>query len=235
MELHGRRAGGRAEHYPGAGLGSVRRRAFLGSRFSPRSGNGELMNQLAMQEEDYSDEPTQAKGEVEWQLQKLKPKHLQICSLLAQGFKNIEVAKLTGVTKEYITMLLRQPLIKQEISRVSEAASARLELMFEKSVDVIADAMENGNHTEKLKGARLHGELTRRIGRVDSMALNQNPADDRLERLAERLEGLLDSTRGGLYNESGEPIEEAEVLREWSHGGGASSSTLQNGDENIGG
>ena len=117
MELHGRRAGGRAEHYPGAGLGSVRRRAFLGSRFSPRSGNGELMNQLAMQEEDYSDEPTQAKGDVEWQLQKLKPKHLQICSLLAQGFKNIEVAKLTGVTKEYITMLLRQPLIKQEISR----------------------------------------------------------------------------------------------------------------------
>lgn len=189
----------------------------------PRSGNGELMNQLA-KVEDYSDEPLQAREEVQWELKKLKPKHMQICSLLAQGFKNVEVASLTGVTKEYITMLLRMPLIKQEVARMSEIAGTRLELMFEKSVDVISDAMSNGNHTEKLKAARLHGELTKRIGRPDPYAVGQNVPDDRLERLANRLEGLLDTKKGGLYDESGQPIfEEAEVVREWPNGGSASA------------
>lgn len=160
------------------------------------------------------DEPIAATEEVPWELKKLKPKHFQICSLLAQGFKNVEVAAMTGVTKEYITMLLRQSIIKQEIAKKAEVTGQRLELMFEKSVDVISDAMNNGNHTEKLKAARLHGELTHRIGRPDPMAVNVNVSDDRLSQLASRLEGLLDTRRGNLYDENGNPIwEDAELVR----------------------
>lgn len=184
------------------------------------------MNQLSVvNTEDYLDEPVFEKEEkVPWELKKLKPLHHQICALLAQGMKNVEVAAMTGVTKEYICMLLRQPLIKQEVARKGEIAGVRLELMFDKSVDVIASAMENGNHSEKLKAARLHGELTRRIGRPDPFALGNNVPDDRLERLANRLEGLLDSKKGGLYDESGNPLEEAEVVRTRTYGGSGEES-----------
>lgn len=144
----------------------------------------------------------------EWVLKQLKPKHFQICGLLAQGFKNVEVAGMTGVTKEYITMLLRQPLIKVELARRAEALGARMELMTEKSVDVIADAMNNGNHTEKLKAARLQSELTGRIGTRTNVNINLTPGEDRLAALAGRLEGLLDNKKGGLYDEAGNPIEE---------------------------
>ena len=181
------------------------------------------MSQLvSVDASEYLDEPLFEKEEkASWELQKLKPLHHQICALLAQGMRNVDVAAMTGVTKEYITMLLRQPLIKQEVAKKAEIAGVRLELMFEKSVDVIANAMENGNHSEKLKAARLHGELTRRIGRPDPFALGNNVPDDRLERLANRLEGLLDSKKGGLYDEAGNPIEEAEVIRTRTYSGGS--------------
>lgn len=173
------------------------------------------MNQLAIQE-DYSNEPLQATEDVpQWVLQKLKPKHLQICALLAQGFKNVEVAGMVGVTKEYITMLLRQPLIKQEIAKRGEVISARFELMTEMTADAMADTLKNGAHADKMKAARLQLEVTKRIGRPDPYANNNTPADDRLEQLANRLENLLDTKRGGLYDESGAPIfEDAEILRE---------------------
>lgn len=191
------------------------------------------MNQLAqVNPEEYLDDPVrETQDRPEWVLKALKPNHLQICSLLAQGFKNVEVAAMTGVTKEYITMLLRQPLIKQEIARKAEVTGQRLELMFEKSVDVIADAMNNGNHVEKLKAARLHGELTKRIGRPDPMALNPNVSDDRLERLATRLEGLLDTKKGGLYDEKGNPIfEEGEIVRERTYDRSTDAQPSQGSD-----
>lgn len=165
------------------------------------------------------DDDFPADTQQEWVLKSLKPKHLQICALLAQGFKNIEVAKIVGVTPEYVSMLLRQPLIRQEISRVSEIAGARLELMFTKVVDTIGETLENGSASEKLKAARLHGELTHRIGRPDPYATNNNPADDRLEKLANRLEHLLDTKKGGLYDEAGNPVEDAEVIRTRTYGG----------------
>jgi len=152
--------------------------------------------------EDVDELPERA----EWVLKKLKPVHIQICSLLAQGFKNIEVAKLTNVTPEYITMLLRQPLIKDEIYRRGEFIGQRFELMTEKSCDVISEAMSNGNNTEKLKAARLQLEVTRRIGRPDPMAVVVNVGDDRLAKLAERLEGLLDEKRTNIYDQHGNPI-----------------------------
>lgn len=178
------------------------------------------MNQLAaIDQEDF--DPTNATEEVtQWEMKKLKPKHLQICALLAQGFKNVEVAGMVGVTKEYVSMLLRQPLIKQEIARRGEVIGARFELMTEMTADAMADTLKNGAHADKMKAARLQLEVTKRIGRPDPYAQGNNVPDDRLEKLASRLEHLLDSTKGGLYDESGAPIyEDAEVVREWSDGG----------------
>ena len=178
------------------------------------------MNQLAPLPENEDFEPFDAMPaeKYEWVLKKLKPVHLQICALLGQGLKNKEVASMCSVTPEYVCMLLRQPVIKQEVARISEIAGTRLELMFEKSVDVIGDVLENGNNSEKLKAVRLHGELTKRIGRPDPYATGTNVPDDRLEQLASRLEGLLTTTKAGLYDEAGNPIfEEAEVIRTIPH------------------
>jgi hypothetical protein len=168
------------------------------------------MNQLTLRqnEEDYADEPTQALAEVpSWELQQLKPKHLQICALLAQGFKNIEVAGMVGVTKEYVSMLLRQPLIKQEIMRKGEVVGARLELMTELSTDAIAHTLQNGNASDKMKAARLQLEVTKRIGRPDPMANQVHPDVDRLARLAERLIQLQSGIRQGrTFNEDGSEV-----------------------------
>lgn len=183
------------------------------------------MTQLAViDQEDF--DPMQATEEVTpWELKTLKPKHLQICALLAQGFKNIEVAGMVGVTKEYVSMLLRQPLIKQEIAKRGEVLSARFELMTEMTADAMVDTLKNGSHGDKMKAARLQLEVTKRIGRPDPFANSANVPDDRLEKLASRLEHLLDNTKGGLYDESGSPIyEDAEVLREWPHSGGSASA-----------
>lgn len=171
---------------------------------------------------EYSDEPINARDadRPDWVLKRLKPVHLQICALLAQGMKNVEVAAFTGVTKEYVSMLLRQAIIKQEIARVCEITGARLELLFEKSVDTIADAMENGSYSDKLKAARLQLEATRRIGRPDPFATGTSAPEDRLATLANRLELLMDSKKSGVYDEAGNPIfEDAEILRERPHGG----------------
>lgn len=188
------------------------------------------MNQLAPID-DYSDEPLQTTEDTpQWEMKKLKPKHLQICALLAQGFKNVEVAGMVGVTKEYVSMLLRQPLIKQEIARRGEVVAARFELMTEMTADALADTLKNGAHADKMKAARLQLEVTKRIGRPDPYANSNMPADDRLERLANRLENLLDTKRGGLYDESGAPIfEDAEILRE-SDGRIIDSTPVQDGD-----
>lgn len=179
------------------------------------------MNQLAVVQPFELDDPfDQIEEPVEWQLKKLKPVHLQICALLAQGMKNIEVAAICGVTKEYITMLLRQPIIKQEIAKRGEVLGQRFELLTERTLDVMVDAMNNGNHGDKLKAARLQLEVTKRIGRPDPMAVNVNVGDDRLTQLANRLEHLLDSKKGGLYDEAGNPIfEEAVVVRDRSYSG----------------
>ncbi len=170
-------------------------------------------------QEDDSDPNVSGDALDVWELKSLKPKHLQICALLAQGMKNIDVAKIVEVTPPYITMLLRQPLIQQEIRRISGVAAVRLEAMFDKGVDVIADVMQNGNNQDRLKAVRLHGELTKRIGRPDPLANTPQVSEDRLEKLAERLASLA---RGARSNGI-ETIIEAEYIVRPSEGQEAST------------
>lgn len=142
-----------------------------------------------------------------WELKKLKPMHMQVCALLAQGMKNVDIARICSITPEYVTMLLRQPVIKQYISQMSEVAGTRLEALFEQSVEVITDVMKNGSEANKMKAVRLHGELTKRIGRPDPMANSQNVNTDRLEKLAERLLFLQGGARlGRTFDEAGNEV-----------------------------
>ncbi len=167
------------------------------------------MNQLALRDtEDYSDEPLQAVEVTQsWELQKLKPKHFQICALLAQGFKNIEVAAMVGCTKEYVSMLLHQPLIIQEIAKKGLIVNQRFELLAERATDVMVEAMQNGTHGEKIKAGRTVLEVTKRLGRVDPNANQVSPDVDRLAKLAERLIQLQTGVRQGrIFNEDGSEV-----------------------------
>lgn len=130
-------------------------------------------------------------GKQGWLLSALRPKHHQLCALLAQGVPRQTIAAVLDWTPEYITMLARQPLIKQEIRNICEVAGLSAEAQFEKVVSVIGETLENGSEKGRLQAARLNLELTGRVGpRVNSVA-DQIDSSARLDRLAERLEGLV--------------------------------------------
>ena len=157
------------------------------------------------------DEPQDGVEEVgPWELTKLKPLHRDVASLVAQGHRNIDVARMLNITPQYVSMLLRQPLVKAYIGEMNEVVGARLEAMFEQSVNVMADVMKDGSHGDKIKAARLQLEATKRIGRPDPLAGMLSPDLDRLEKLAERLIGLQSGIRqGGTFNEAGEEFVDA--------------------------
>lgn len=147
--------------------------------------------------------------DVKWEMKELKPKHREVAALFAQGFKNIEVANMTGFTPEYISMLLRQPLVQAEVRRISEVAGVRLEAMFAQTVDVIGEAMRSGSHKDKIAAARLQLETTKRIGRPDPRIGELDPSVDRLAMLAERLLNLQSNVRS-RRSETNETITDAE-------------------------
>lgn len=145
-----------------------------------------------------------------WQLTKLKPLHKQVASLSAQGLKNTEVAQIVGITPEYVSMLLRQPLVKEYVAQMCEVVGVRLEALFEKSVDVIAETMVNGSEKGRLQAARLQLEATKRIGRPDPNAGLDRGQGDRLAALADRLLALQSNVRQGkTFNENGQEITDA--------------------------
>ncbi len=129
-------------------------------------------------------------------LKKLKQKHRDACALVAQGMKRELVARITGYTPEYISMLMTQPLCVAEVRRLNEYQANRLEAMFGKTVDVIAEGLDNGNIGEKLKAARLQAEITKRLGRNDAPAVGNETSEARLANLAHRLVGLLEQSKG---------------------------------------
>ena len=168
---------------------------------------------------DYQEEPDSEDGaeSTQWILQKLKPKHKQVCALLAQGMKNVDVAKIVEVTPEYITMLLRQPLIVQELKRLSGIAEVKMESLFPKAVDVMGEVLQAGSNGEKLKAARLVGEFTKRIGSGKGMQGEPTNREERLVQLSERLVGLLETKRGNTYE--GSQVSDAEIISERTFSG----------------
>ena len=131
--------------------------------------------------------------EKKWELKTLTAMHMGVCALAAQGLKRGEVSALMGITPEYVTMLLAQPLCKEYVKKLNEAVETRLEALFETSVDVIGQTLRSGSAEEKLKAARLQLEATQRLGKVTRAPEDSEGSVQRLERLAERLVNLLPS------------------------------------------
>ena len=139
-----------------------------------------------------------------WLLKELKGKHKNICSLIAQGVQRKQVASICGVTPEYVSMLLRQPLCMEYVAKLNEAVDVQLEAMHGAAVEAIGSTLREGTFEDKIKAARLQMEATGRVGpRVQ--AQTQTPSNDRLEHLADRLLNLLGKQRGRVYD--GEAIE----------------------------
>lgn len=172
------------------------------------------MNSLALTEDLESEGIEVGEVEPKWELKKLSDKHKEALALVAQGLKLVQVAALVDYTPTYVGMLIRQPLAKEYLREMSEITGARLEAMFEQSVEVIAETMRTGNNSEKLKAARLQLEATKRIGRGDTLTIQTQNPDERFARLADRLVGLLRSARTGeTYNEDGTTAASPEILK----------------------
>lgn len=139
---------------------------------------------------------TGATSQRQVQLAELSPKHRQVAALLAQGVDRATIATICDYTPEYVTWLCGDPSFRAYLKEMLSVADARLEALFESSVDAIAETLVAGSSEEKLKAARLQMEATRRIGPRADTDPGAPPALDRLEKLAERLTGLLRSHRG---------------------------------------
>lgn len=188
--------------------------------------------------DDPEDEDEQALLEAEprvgWQMKKLKPKHKQVASLLAQGARNIDIAKMLGITPEYVSMLTRQPLMQAYIAEMCQHTGLRVEALFEKSVDVIADTLRTGTESGRLKAARLQLEVTKRIGRGEPLSNQGGGTEERLLKLAERLIFLQSGQRRlpGVFNEDGTEIQEAEFSEVGSGSAGPQpAQTVRDGYE----
>ena len=143
---------------------------------------------------DLQPSPSELEPAPQIELQKLSERHKTAASLLAQGVGRAEIAQIVKYTPEYITWLSKQPLFKEYLAEMLEVSQVRLTALFEKSVDVISETMDSGSEDGKLKAARMQMEATGRLGRGQE-APPQASAGDRLERLAERLVGLLQHQR----------------------------------------
>lgn len=145
-----------------------------------------------------------------WELKELKPRHRQVAALASQGKRNTEIATIVGITPEYVSMLLRQPLVKQYVSALCDIADTQIEALYPKVVETIADVLECGSEKGRLQAARLQLEATRRIGRPDPAGRpGEVSAEERLEQLANRLKALQTGVRQGkTFNENGQEIED---------------------------
>ena len=144
-----------------------------------------------------------------WLLRKMTPRHQQICAFLVQGMKRGQIAQAVKCTPEYVTMLTKQPLIQQYLKEISVFAGIQLEGQFSAVVDAVGETLQQGNYKEKMQAARLHGELTKRLGPGSGAEQQAEGSAERLARLAERLI-LLNAARAPQHNSESEQYEDAE-------------------------
>jgi hypothetical protein len=130
-----------------------------------------------------------AHGENEVKLRDLSPKHKQVAALLSQGLGRTEISQIVDFTPEYITWLMRDPQFKEYQAEMNEITNARLEALFGQVPDLIHRNMNSGIPDAELKAARLHLEVTKRIGKQEEKRDTESSLA-RLEILAERLLNL---------------------------------------------
>lgn len=147
-------------------------------------------------------DPAERQGGRAIQLQKLNPTHRQVAAMLAQpGISRSVIAEAVGFTPEYISWLTKDPLFRDYQRGISDFVDAKLEAQYEKVADTIIETLEFGNGDEKLRAARLHLELTKRLGSGTGPASASESSVERLTTLAERLLALQSNVRRGeTYN-----------------------------------
>lgn len=133
-----------------------------------------------------------------FQLKELSAKHRLVVSLLVQGVPREVIAQAAGYTAEYVTWLTRQPLVVESIKELEHYADVQLMALAEKRTDAIREVLTSGSNEDRLKAAKLQLEATNKIGSGRDLR-PEPPQGDRLELLAERLVGLLQSTRGRTF------------------------------------
>jgi|SRR6185312_4266900 len=191
------------------------------------------MNAILQQEPLEEQEESQG-----WQMKELKPKHKQVCAMLAQGIDRRTISNVVGCTPEYITMLSKQSLVKEYIAEMCQAAGLQLDAMFVQSVKVISEVMANGSPKERVAAARLQMEATKRIGSGSSIPKEIIDTNDRLARLAERLlylQGGVTKTIETRRNENGtyqaQTTDEGFSLNQPAQENGDGSSHFSRGEE----
>jgi hypothetical protein len=154
------------------------------------AGQADLQELIPSQEQNLFE-----RREKGWVLRRLSPMHKDMCALIAQGVKRGHVAQACGITPEYVTMLLRQPLVLAEIKRMNEYAEVQLDASFGRVVEAIHEGLDSGSTKDKLQAARLQLEVTGRIGSRSQASDPDSKMEDRLLNLSERLVGLLGGAR----------------------------------------
>lgn len=131
-------------------------------------------------------------------LQKLSQRHKQVLALVAQGVSRTVIGQACDYEPEYITWLVRQQVCQVFLREMIGFNDSRLLALTERSVDVISDAMRNGTVEDQLKAAKLQLTAIGKVGRANGQS-GVTYDEDRLERLAGRLESLLDNAHGHTY------------------------------------
>lgn len=90
----------------------------------------------------------------QFQLKKLSEKHKQVAALLAQGIGRGQISKLVSITPEYVTMLSKQPLFMAYVKEMTAFTDVRLQALYEKGVDIVADLLISGTEDTKLRAAQ---------------------------------------------------------------------------------
>lgn len=107
-----------------------------------------------------------------FQLKRLSPKHMQVAALLAQGIGRSQISKLVKITPEYVTMLSKQPIFIAYVKEMTAFTDVRLQALFEKGVDVVADLMISGTEDTKLRAAQTVLKAVGKDGTQDNVSVS---------------------------------------------------------------
>lgn len=98
-------------------------------------------------------------------LKKLNARHRKLAQMVAEGCKLHEIHLETGYTYARISSLKKDPLVKQEIDRLVESHKDRIEGLFGKSVDAVADSLDpiSASIDQRLKGVDRYIKLREQV------------------------------------------------------------------------
>lgn len=108
-------------------------------------------------------------------LEQIKPRHKQIIALHLSGYKNKEIAQVSGYTEAWISTLLRDPIVKELLEEAYNEQSQRLKALFSDVVDSLKDGLDprKAQIKDRLKASevwhKLNGDINKEgAGATDS-------------------------------------------------------------------